>query len=449
MNKNKLIFAIIGWILVLFLVVWLLFLKGWVKKKTTTKSASWDFTIWIVWDSKVKFEEFLSTFKEANRGVSNVDYKVESFSKYADYSRALTSAMIQGKAPDVFVLNNNETSLFENKILPIASKEINVTSFRKDYKWIFNDDLIILSGESDSKGNKEEFLKWIPVWYETLGIFYNRRFRFKASDFNSIASLNWAIERIKRNNVIPLGIWNGTTVEYSPDILAQFFLLHKVDTLSKANTLKIKQAVWEYAWFWTVNWDNAYNWLYSDTKLTGKSNIDLFAGNDVASIITYPRSILKLQALGFSKKTLFATKFPHFHSWDGWSLANYNFFVINSDSAQQEIALTLLKYLNTDEWAEAYLEKYKYYLPARLSLESDMSEQKISNYFENVVLWDFYSENPLSSFDKANKVIYDRDVISVLDNFSSYLSAFDSFKSSTLCKSNKILNLTNLWESCE
>jgi len=88
-----------------------------------------------------------------------------------------------------------------------------------------------------------EFLKGFPVGYETLGIFYNRRFRFKISDFNSIASLNSAITRIKKLNVIPLGMGNGSTVAYSQDILAQFFLLHKVNNLKDADATKIKQAL--------------------------------------------------------------------------------------------------------------------------------------------------------------------------------------------------------------
>ncbi len=448
MSKNKLIFLIIAGVILVGLLISALFLNSGSKDNTTIKRSSGDFKIWIVWDSKTKFEEFMSSFKAANKWVSDVNYNIESFANYEDYSRALTSAMIKWEAPDVFVLNNNESSLFEEKVAAIPPSVINVVDFKKNYRGIFTDDLIL---QEEWKEETVEFLKGFPVWYETLWVFYNRRFRFKISDFNSIASLNSAITRIKRLNVVPLGIWNGSTVINSPDILAQFFLLHKVNNLEDADNTKIKQALWEYTWFGASNWENAYNGLYEDARATDKTNIDLFADNDLAAIIAYPRAVLKLQALWFSKKTLFAAPFPHFHSGDGGTLANYNYFVVNSDSAQKEVAFTFLKYLNSDDWASAYLDKFRYYLPARLNLEDDMTEQKISNYFDSVVLWDFYTSDktPLSSFNKANKVIYDREVVSVLDNFSWYLSDFRDFRTSTLCKADKILNLANLWVSCE
>ena len=147
---------------------------------------------------------------------------------------------------------------------------------------------------------------------------------------------------------------------------------------------------------------------------------------------------------------MFAAPFPHFNSADWWTLANYNYFVVNNDSAQKDVAFTLLKYLSTDDWSSAYLDKYRYYLPARLNLEADMADQKISNYFDSVVIADFYTSDntPLSSFNKGNKILFDREVLPVLDNFSSYLNDFAVFQESTLCKTDKILNLTNLWVSC-
>ncbi len=450
MSKNKLIFAIIGWVLVILLLIGVLMLNWKSSVAPTTTRSSGDFKIWIVWDSKNKFEEFLSTFRLDNKSISSVNIIVESFPNYEDYSRALTSAMIKWIAPDIFVLNNNETSIFEEKITAIPTDVISPIDFKKNYRGVFTDDLILESIQGDDPESRVEFLKWFPVWYETLWIFHNRRFRFKPSDFNSLASLNSAITRTKKLNVTPLWIGNWSTVVDAQDILSQFFLLHKVDSLENADATKIKQALWVYTWYWAKNWENAYNELFTNTKATGKTNIDLFAENDLAAIVAYPRAVLKLQALGFSSKMLFSAPFPHFHSADGWTLANYNYFVVNSDSQQKDVAFTFLKYLNSDAWASAYLDKYRYYLPARLNLEAEMVEQKVSNYFDSVVLWDFYTNDktPLSSFNKWNKIIFDREVISVLDNFSWYLNDFSEFKSSTLCKTEKILNLKDLWVSC-
>ena len=199
MNKNKIIFAVIWVILIILLLVWLIAMKWWKKGWVVTKNASWTFKIWIVWDKKSSFESVLTHFKEKNKSFSSVDYEVESFPNYEEYSNALTSAIIKWVAPDLFVINNNETSIFEEKILAIPEEIINTNGFRKSYEWVFIDDLLIKGETKDEDGSYDEFLKWLPVWYETLGIFYNKQFWFSQSDFASFGHLKKWIKRIKRH----------------------------------------------------------------------------------------------------------------------------------------------------------------------------------------------------------------------------------------------------------
>lgn len=439
MNNRKLIFWIIGAVLVVWLLIFLIVAKSNQGTKRVATS-SWDFQIWTVWDSSTKFDEFLSSFKSANRSFANVNYSVINFSNYKDYSLALNSAVIKWKYPDIFVLNNNETSLFEDKVLAISNSDIDIHNFRKEYKPIFSKDLIVNVWEWEEK---QSFLKWIPVGYETLWIFYNKRFRLKPSDFVSISSLQSAIIKVEKLWVVPIAIWNWSTILNSPDLLAQQFLLNKIDSLEKADNAKIRQTLSEYTAYWV--WENNYNSLFQENK----SNVELFIDKEVAAIVTYPRVIEKLQSSWFSNNFLAAAAYPHSYSWDGPSLANYNFFAINKDTKQKNVALALLSYLNSDDWAKTYLEKFKYYLPAKLKLEDKLATTKISNFYDNIELRDFYSDEPLSSFDKWNKVLYDEKVVNVLDNFNSYLSAFEKFKTSTLCYSEKILNLENLTVNCE
>lgn len=444
MNR-KLIFWLILWWLALILVIFLMIAKSNNQKKVVYK-ADWKFHIWTVWDSKTKFDEFISDFKLDNKSMSNVEFDVKSFSNYEDYMLALNSAFIKWQAPDIFVLNNNETSLYEDKVYALSNLKIDIHKFRQDYKSIFINDLIISTWKWE---NKKEFLKWIPVWYETLGVLYNARYRFKRSDFVSISSMKSAILKVKNFDIIPIWIWNGSTVLNAGDLLAQQFLLNKVDSIKNMDESKIKQTLAEYAAYWDVNWDNWYNSLFTESKSAWKNNIDLFVDKEIWAIIAYPRIIKKLQSYWFSPRFLYAAAYPHSFSWDGPSLANYNYFVINNDSQQKAIALSFMKYINSDKWAKKFLTKFSYYLPAKRTLEDELWKRKISNYFSNIELRDFYSDEPLSSFDKWNKVIYDRNIIPVLDNFYSYVNAFDSFRNSLLCKTEKILELKNLWKSCD
>ncbi|MDQ7009084.1 MAG: extracellular solute-binding protein [Candidatus Gracilibacteria bacterium] len=444
MNNRKIIFlVIIGAIILIISIVLLLLTKS--DKKNISKSSG-NFKIWIVGDSKIKFEEFMSSFKLANKSMSNVEFDVKSFSNYEDYNLALNSAFIKGVSPDIFILNNNEISLFEEKVYALSNIKIDIHKFRQDYNTVFIDDLIVTTGEGEEK---KEFLKGIPIGYETLGILYNARFRLKRSDFNQTYSLDSAIRKIKGFDVIPLGMGNGSSVVYAGDLLAQQFLLNSISSIEDSDNIKSKAVLAEYMEYGSEEGDNAYNSLYAKSKVSGKNNIDFFAENQVGAIITYPRVIEQLKTYGFSSRFLYAAPYPHRTTGDGPTLANYNYFVINSDSEQKIIALAFMNYINSDLGSEEYLSKYKYYLPAKRNLEDKLGERKISSYFPNIQLRDFYSDEPLSSFNKGNKVIYDKEIQNVLDNFGSYLDTFDSFKNSILCKTDKILELKNLSISCE
>ena len=438
------IFWAIIWVLLLIILLFLMLTKW--DKRTTVVRENWNFKIWTVWDSSKKFDEFISDFKSKNKSMSDVIFEITSFKNYEDYSLALNSAFIKGVSPDIFVLNNNETSLFEDKVYALSNTKIDIHKFRQDYKSIFLDDLIAVIWEWEEK---KEYLKWIPVWYETLWVLYNRKFRLKRSDFNLKYSLNLAIRKSNSFDVVPLALGNWSIVKNSPDILAQEFLLNKVNSITSPSTAKTKETLAEYMEYGSEAWDNAFNKLFSSSKNTRKNDIDLFADNEVWAIITYPRIIEKLKTYGFNSRYLYAAAYPHRAHWDWPSLANYNYFVVNTDSDKKSVALVFMNFLNSDEWAETFLNKFKYYLPAKRTLEDKLWKNNISSFYPNIQLQDFYSDEPLSSFDKGNKVIYDKEIVKVLDNFWSYLDAFEDFKSSLLCKSEKILNLKNLSTSCE
>jgi hypothetical protein len=358
----------------------------------------------------------------------------------------LNSSIIKGETPDMFVLNNNEVSLYEDIILWIGNDVVNVTDFRKNYKWIFTDDLIV---SVEWEGETQEYLKWFPIWYETLWVFYNRLFLYTAKDFTSQAHLTSAIKKVSKRWVVPIALWNWRWVELAWDILAQFFLLWKVTSLNAIEQIDIQKALRNYTKFWKIDGENRYNRLFEDIKKSGETDVDLFIESEVAAIVAYPRVIKRLQTSSLPEWRIFAAAFPHSSSKDGPTLANYNYFVINKDSEQVAVANSLISYMNTDEWSRKYLEKFRYYLPARISLEEELRDTQISSLYKNIVLWDFYSNEALSSFDKANKRIYDENITWVLDDFVSYMVLFDTFREKTLCKSKKILTLENLSVVCD
>lgn len=448
-NKNKIIFWIIWVILLLFTVIFILTLDNEPANKSQT-STWWNFTIWTIWDNSSDFSEIITDFKTKNPKYKNKAITVESFYNYEEYTYSLISAINKWKAPDIFVLNNNENkSIFSEQTIWINPDVINPNDFRKKYKSIFSDDLI---SSVEVEWKQKEYLTWIPVWYETLGIYYNIK-HVRSSDLKNISTLeNWVIQKLKKKypDLIPIAIWNWTTVEHSADIVTQFLMLEPdVKSLSDINSTIIKQALGKYLMFWDSDWDNHYNSRYVELKNLWEKWLYLFARWDAFMLVWYPRKINEINAKWYPKTYLQASPFPHYFSWNWRTLANYNYFVANKKSTEQELAFDFMSYLSTETWASKFLKTYPYYLPALLSLESEKLEEKIHKDY-NVVLKDFYNDDfELSSFDKWIKNIYDRDLEILLDNSSTYLSSFEIFKNSILCKTNKVLNLTKFSTQCE
>lgn len=448
LNKNKLIFLWIGAMILTSFIFLLSILNN---KKDDVVDVNWDnvFKIWIVWDDSSQSNDFIEWFKQLNTAYKNENIIIESFPSYEDYTYTMISALNAWKWPDIFVLNNNEKkSVFSDQTIWIDPKIINPNDFRKKYKWIFWDDLIQTSW---TEWDTIEFLAWIPVWYETLWIFYNRKY-IRDTNLKSLSGLNDIVIKLKERykDLTPIWIWNWTTVYNSSDIITQFFMLEKWVTWVKDLAWKIlKQWLWSYLLYGDIDWYNKFNSKYVELRNIWEDSLYLFSRWEILMVVGYPSLIKKIKANWFSKTFLQASSFPHYYSWEWKTLANYNYFVINKETKRLKMAQDFLYYLSTDNWASKYLSYYPYYLPALLSLEADKLDEKIDPDF-NLTLKDFYNdEYELSSFDKWIKILYDQDIEPLLDNSLSYENNFEKFKESILCRTNKIINFTNLSKICK
>ncbi len=446
LNRNKLIFFIIWWILVLIILIFIFIWTLSPKDKTWESDSRDKLLIWTVFPELKDTQSIISKFKELYPKYKTKSIVVENFSDYETYTYALESAFSSSKWPDIFVLNNNETSVFSDRVLWISPSNISVNDFRKNYKPIFTDELIIKTQDN------QEFLVWVPVWYETLWVFYNKRY-VRSSDLKTISSMNLAISKLKRINrsSIPLWIWNWTTVKYSSDIITQFMLLEEwwnsIDSLSSS---QIKTAFWAYLNYWYKDSDNNYNSSYQNLKDNDKNSSYLFANNNSFMVIWYPRFINDIIKYSWISKTfLFVEPFPHYVPWKWKTLINYDYFVLNKDSKNILIWQDFLTFLASNIWQETFLNSYPFYLPANLSLESELDTRKINDSY-NIVIWNFYDDSyELTSFDKWIKNIYDNKLPIILDLWENYFNSFSNFSRKLNCMTKKVLNFTNISNSCE
>nr|MDD3720304.1 ABC transporter substrate-binding protein [Candidatus Gracilibacteria bacterium] len=454
MNKNKIIFAIIG-VLVLGAIFWGISLLN--SSGNTTKRprlSTEDFKIWTYNLDKAKLDEIVKDFKKTNTAYENKNITVENFSDYKDYEDSLLASIVQGKAPDVFLLNNFEKSYLENQTAGINPTLINPNDFRKNYKTFFGDDLI--SKTSDGSGQTIDFVTGVPVGYETLGIFYNKRFGIKSTDLESWAGVSTVVNIIKERNpdIIPLGMGNGSTVNDSQDIITQFFMLSGdsgVNSFDQVTDVGLKEAFSTYYSYADEKDPNAYDTKYNEMKKDGKTNLELFSAGDLAMIIGYPSMIDKINGSGFNKSFLFAEPFPHYFSSKGKTLVRYSYFVVNKDTKDETLAFDFLKYLSDEKGARNFLSKFTYLLPALVTLEQDKLGERIHDSY-NVVLGDFYKEGDdglFSSFDKGITSYYDTEMVKILDNTMTYIEEVKKLQKFIQCKYNKIYNLQNLSVSCD
>ena len=454
MNKNKIIILVIFWLILLW-VLWLVTSLN--SDKNTWDNTSSDikqYSIWMYQDAVTPMQEVVENFKSKFPEYKNTQINIETFNDYEDYTLSLSSAFAKGKWPDLFTINNSDWStLLSDFTFWIDPKIINPNDFRKKYNNVFSQDLIdSIVDDSQEETQDIEFLKWIPVWYETLGIFYSRAKRLKQTDFDSISSLKSAITRMRElyPNNIPLGMGNGSTVEMVGDIIAQFFLFEEnITSIAQVTDGKMKAALNWYMIFGDQQWENAYNKRFADMVLLDQNNVDLFARGEIAMIAGFPRLVKQIDEKWFRKSLLAAESFPFYFNTSGSTWVNYNYFVKSKNLENQELSNIFLQYLTSDSGAEAFLEAYWYYLPGLLSLEDSMLDKEILDGY-NITLNDFYDPaHPLVSFDKAIVNKFDENIIWVLDNPNNYIDNFWDFQDEILCSQKKYSTLENLSIDCK
>jgi len=453
MNKRKIIFIIILICILIGVFVLIFVSKKNQQNALVSQNAKkkWDLKVWIVWDDKDKFSDFIWEFKKTYKDYSSSKIDVESFPNYEEYMNSLALSFVTWNVPDVFVLNNNEKSIFTTKIGLIPNTIINTNDFRKRFKWIFPDELIINTWTWEKV---TEFVSWVPIWYETLGVFYRRWF-LKSKDFLKWASLSSAVSDIKTQypEFIPIWIWNWSSVYWVSDIITSFFVWNNIfgiDNLWNGNSLDtVKSALLSYLMYWDTTFYNSYNSKFSELKSTWENNLDLFSSWTVLSVIWYPRMIEKIDEKWYQPNFLLADAFPMFGlAKDEKTLINYNYFVVNKDTKNSKLAYSLLQYMLSEKWARDYLKKFTYYLPSMLSLESEKLNENIYPWY-NIKLGDFYKKDRIyTSFDKWNKAIYDREIVPILDDEKKYWDLFEAFRTSLLCRVKKLTDFENLWEDC-
>ena len=195
-SQNKVIFFIIMGIL------WIGVLYGAWKLSDSRTTASTtnipkEITIWILWDDTNWYNLISEKFKKKYTEYKNTKItfiKQGSYQSYDEYEKMLLNMLADGNGPDAYAIYANGWSFLESKARAIPSEWINPEIIQNEYDHLF-DELIV---QNTDKNNPGIFLKWIPLWYESMGVFYNRDIIEKIPD--TWDELDSALGNIEQNN---------------------------------------------------------------------------------------------------------------------------------------------------------------------------------------------------------------------------------------------------------
>ncbi|MDD2487035.1 MAG: ABC transporter substrate-binding protein [Candidatus Gracilibacteria bacterium] len=420
MSKNKIIFAIIGLVSVVLLLIGISALgsKPTVVKDTGPK----DFSVWVVGDETAGYSDIITGFKERFPQYNKKNIKFTKFASYEDYEKTLLTVMADGNGPDILTINNNGGELLEGKISAIPGTKINIEEFQKRYNKAF-DDLIIRNKEKNEEGDDvvKSYLKGVPLGYETLGIFYNWK-------LVKNVPLTWADldEEISSSSggtdysTVALGL-SGKYIFNAADVFSVFLLQKGTNTYKN---MKLNNSLLALKAYESYSNDPNNNLMPFKKEMDslGFTTVDLFVRGKIGMIIGYP-SLLKEIELAIKRASgntelnerfLRSSELPQI-SLKGKddkvnliNIINYNYLAISKLTQNEEMAYSFLNYLTRQETQEKYLKSFTYYLPSLKALEGGRLEEEMSKTFDRVKYSSFLVDRvSLSSFDKGLKTDFD------------------------------------------
>jgi ABC-type glycerol-3-phosphate transport system substrate-binding protein len=302
------------------------------------------------------------------------------------------------------MLHSGEDAILETQIEPIPSDILDFHDFDKRYDDLFQ---WLLSATGSGK-NKIPTLKWVPLSYETLGVFYNK------SLIREIPKTWNELEILYRESSVgkyPSNLWLGPT--YTPnmaDILPLWLIdagaMGYSDLSSGKNGL---QAYLDYADMkvGTSTTQEADTVLTPDTlrreqpnMITNKNNtLDMFMQWNIAMVIGYPSLVLDLEKsskrswTASSSSVILTGRIPQQNSRSHSNIGRYTYFAISKLSDKWLVGLRWLEYLMTSEAQRLYINEYPYLIPAQsefymtvqdISLSDTLSRAKLASFIPSI-----------------------------------------------------------------
>ncbi len=352
-SKQKIIIGSI--VVVLFIII--VFGGSFMKKFTATPTLK----VWGIGINNDDWSRVASRFNYNKKTIS-----VEYTEKNPDtYLQELDTALKEGDAPDIFMINNLWIPSYKNIIVPLdlIDKNYNINNIRKEFVPVVEQDCV--------EGNN---LFGLPISVDTLALYYNVNILDQLgianipSTWNDITN-NISIlrtvdqyNRIKRV-AIPLGL--ADNINHAADILSALMLQQGLDIINKTTrTSDINNGI-EALNFYTQFAKPSSLFYTWNSEFT--NSLDSFAFGQSVFYIGYLRDAELIKEK--NPNLIFdIAEFPQSSKQNNkTTFASYNVLVVSKQSTNPQIAWAFIKYLTTDDITDQITSQANL-LPSKRSL---------------------------------------------------------------------------------
>lgn len=321
--------------------------------------------IWNVFEEREVYAPFIDKFKAEHPNVDIVYRNVP----FAGYEAELLSALNAGTGPDIFALHNTWLPKFKKHAVPIPEDLLNFSEVREKFPDVVQFDFV-------DEANGAPRLFAVPLFLDTLALFYNRAYFKNAEIVNPPKTWNEFAEDVKKlrtknaaDKIDLAGAAIGTAynVNRAADVLSLLMMQSGANMADRAkkraafadtvlqNGFSFEpgaQALEFYTSFADPSSD-FYTW--NDAM---PNSVDAFAEGNAAMIFGYAYLIPVLEGKNRYLDFAVAPMPQPADIEDPIAYANYWGFAVSS-SPRERTAWEFVRFLAREENSHAYLEKVR------------------------------------------------------------------------------------------
>jgi ABC-type glycerol-3-phosphate transport system substrate-binding protein len=365
------------------------------------------------------FSDIIEGFKKSvAKEYSNLTIRFTNFGTYADYEKNLLNVIADGNSPDIFLVPSDGGKLLESKTDFLPESVIDINDFAKRFPQF--DDLIVREKQTDDAKDLVQYLKGVPLGYESLGLFYNLKLvrqriptlwadldqKIQSSDSGA------GDEEKPQYSLIGLGL-GSRYIPDAPDIFALFLAQNKLSSIDKLDDSAAVSALDTYRAYAQAE-NGGISHLVPEMNDLHLTAVDMFVRGKIGILVGYPSLLREIAfamkrsgSTSFSSSMLRTSEIPQItdNGQNAVNLMRYCTFAVSKNAKNSLLAARFVAYLSTKEAQESFMKHYPYYLSALQELEEKQIGEPIlpegTISFKNAKYGAFIlSKGSYVSFDK-------------------------------------------------